>query len=227
MKAFNLPFPLVSTMNILFIGGINSTHTKAHQLKYEGYQVAAPKLSDNNVIAGAARFLCNFCKGITGAGSYINNLRKETLRSLKVYPDLVIGSSQGGAVAMALQKDLPKSKYLLIAPAWNTFGVEPEVKSDTVIVHGSDDWVVPVRDSKKLAKLNKCSLEVVNDSHHLPESFGAILRNVESVSKELGLHKDDETIKREWNEYQTAYKAWAEENVPTLFTLADTVVLNK
>lgn len=227
MKAFNLPFPLVSTMNILFIGGINSTHTKAHQLRYEGYTVASPKLSDNNLIAGAARFLPSFCRGITGAGAYVNNLRKEVLRSLKVYPDLVIGSSQGGAVAMALQKDLPESKYLLIAPAWNTFGVEPEVKSDTIIVHGSDDWVVPLRDSKKLAKLNKCSLEVVNDSHHLPESFGAILEQVEGTSKALGLHKDAETIKKEWNEYQTAYKAWAKENLPTYFTLDDTVVLNK
>lgn len=225
MKVFNLPFPLVSAMNILFIGGINSTHTKSHLLKYEGYKVAAPKLSDNNVIAGIARFLPNFCKGITGAGEYINNLCKETLQSLKVYPDLVIGLSQGGAVAMALQKDLPESKYLLIAPAWNTFGVEPKVKSDTVIVHGSADWVVPVRDSKKLAKLNKCSLEVVNDSHQLPESFREILRNVESVSKELGLHKDDETIKREWNDYQTAYKVWAKENISTDFTSDDTVVL--
>lgn len=227
MKTFDLPFPLVSAMNILFIGGINTSNTKAAQLRYEGYKVATPKLPDNNIVAGAARFLPNFCKGITGAGSYINNLRKETLRQLKEYPDLVVGSSQGGAVAMALQKDLPESKYLLIAPAWNTFGVDPEIKADTTIIHGANDWVVPLRDSKRLAKMNKCSLKVVNDSHHLPESFGAILNEVENVSQEMGLHKDKETIKREWDEYQASYKAWVKENVPTFFTDADTVVLIK
>ena len=46
-------------------------------------------------------------------------------------PGTVVGSSRGGAVAMAL--DLKGAELVLIAPAWRRFGVAPYVPINTTI----------------------------------------------------------------------------------------------
>jgi predicted esterase len=69
-------------------------------------------------------------------------------------PDVLVGSSFGGAVALSL---LLRGKYagptVLLAPAFASFGVEGRIPERTrvVVVHGSRDDVVPIADSRRLA----------------------------------------------------------------------------
>ena len=63
-------------------------------------------------------------------------------------PDLIIGSSRGGAVAMSLETAIPR---ILIAPAWKKFGADPASVTDRdIVIHSRDDDVVPFADSGAL-----------------------------------------------------------------------------
>jgi predicted esterase len=70
-------------------------------------------------------------------------------------PDVLVGSSFGGAVALRLLQD---GKYagptVLLAPAFAHFGVEGRIPEGArvIVVHGSRDDVVPIEDSRRLAK---------------------------------------------------------------------------
>jgi hypothetical protein len=68
-------------------------------------------------------------------------------------PDIVIGSSQGGAVAIEMAGDFPKAKFILIAPAWKVFGIKPEnisLPPGTIVIHGRRDLRVLHKHSKEL-----------------------------------------------------------------------------
>jgi hypothetical protein len=70
-------------------------------------------------------------------------------------PDVVVGSSMGGAVAMNLRSG--NTPQVLVAPAWRVFGVIPfgraqTVKPATVIVQGDGDWLVRPGSSRRLLK---------------------------------------------------------------------------
>lgn len=67
-------------------------------------------------------------------------------------PKVIVGSSRGAAVAMAL--DAGMTPRVLIAPAWRWCGVDPQVGSRTIILHSQHDDLVPVADSWELARLN-------------------------------------------------------------------------
>lgn len=68
-------------------------------------------------------------------------------------PDVIIGSSMGGAVAMNLGSgDTP---MVLVAPAWRAwwllrFGVASSVGPATVIIHGDKDRTISPRYSRRL-----------------------------------------------------------------------------
>lgn len=58
-------------------------------------------------------------------------------------PDVVVGSSRGGAVAMNIETgDTP---LVLLCPAWRNSGSATTVKMNTIILHSRDDDVVPFR----------------------------------------------------------------------------------
>ncbi len=68
-------------------------------------------------------------------------------------PDVIVGSSMGGAVAMNL--DSGDTPQVLVAPAWRAwwvlrFGQVRRVKPATVIVHGDRDRTVFPRASRRL-----------------------------------------------------------------------------
>lgn len=69
-------------------------------------------------------------------------------------PDVLVGSSMGGAVAMNLvSSDLPQ---VLISPAWAAwsllrFGKARNIKPATVLIHGDQDWMVFSRYSRYLS----------------------------------------------------------------------------
>jgi alpha/beta superfamily hydrolase len=60
-------------------------------------------------------------------------------------PDVIVGSSRGGAVAMNIKSgDTP---LMLLCPAWKRWGTATTVKANTVILHSEQDDVVPLADS--------------------------------------------------------------------------------
>ena len=65
-------------------------------------------------------------------------------------PDVVVGSSRGGAVAMNME--ISSAKLVLLCPAWKKWGTVKTVKPGTVILHSRADDVIPFGDSEELVK---------------------------------------------------------------------------
>ena len=101
----------------------------------------------------------------------------------KHQPQVVVGSSRGGAVAMNIKSG--DAKLVLLCPAWKKFGTARTVKPGTVILHSKADDVVPFADSEELAKNSKATLIEVGSDHRLadPEPLVAMLRACEGVAE--------------------------------------------
>jgi len=97
-------------------------------------------------------------------------------------PDVVVGSSRGGAVAMNI--DSAAARLVLICPAWKKWRKAQSVKPGTQILHSRADDVVPFKDSVALLSLSglpESALVEVGQDHRLadPEPLEALLRAVE------------------------------------------------
>ena len=68
------------------------------------------------------------------------------------HPDVIVGSSRGGAVAMAV--DRAGARLVLIAPAWQRFGGAASVPPGTSVLHCTTDDQVPFSDSEQLQGAN-------------------------------------------------------------------------
>jgi len=85
-------------------------------------------------------------------------------------PDVVVGSSRGGAVAMNL--DSGDTPLVLLCPAWKRWGTARRVKPGTVILHSRADDVVPFADSEELISnsgLPSSALIEVGSDHRLAD----------------------------------------------------------
>ena len=150
-------------MKILFLhgwqsvpGGVKPTYLKDH-----GHEVVNPALPDEDM-AGAVRI----------AQAEFD----------KHQPQVVVGSSRGGAVAMNINSG--GAKLVLLCPAWKKFGTAKTVKPGTVILHSKNDDVVPFADSEELAKNSGATLIEVGTDHRLAdqEPLAAMLRACEAGS---------------------------------------------
>ena len=115
-------------MKILFLHGLESTPggKKPTFLKEQGFEVMNPALPKEPF-------------------SIAVKIAQDAVQHFK--PDVVVGSSRGGAVAMAI--DSGSAKKILIAPAWRKYGVTN--KADNVFVlHCENDDVVPFEDTQEL-----------------------------------------------------------------------------
>lgn len=97
-------------------------------------------------------------------------------------PEVVVGSSRGGAVAGNLESG--STRLVLICPAWKKWGTATVVKPGTRILHSRADDVVPYEDSVELlanSGLPDHSLIEVGHDHRLAdaESLAALLQAVE------------------------------------------------
>ena len=131
---------------ILFLHGLESKPggSKVAHLSSLGYEILNPLLSADDF------------------NDSLNVAQKE----LKKHPDIIVGSSRGGALALALRDhDLP---LVLIAPAWRRFGVSTDVGAGTVILHSEHDDIVPFEDTQELFRKNT-GLEVIacGNSHRM------------------------------------------------------------
>jgi hypothetical protein len=67
-------------------------------------------------------------------------------------PEVVVGSSRGGAVAMSLRTG--EARLVLLCPAWRKYGSARPAKLGTVILHSRADDMVPFADSVELVHIS-------------------------------------------------------------------------
>lgn len=88
-------------------------------------------------------------------------------------PDVLVGSSFGGAVALVLlQRGLWRGPTLLLAPAGGHFALEPRLPDGVpvTIVHGTRDEICPIEWSRALGRSGSpglVELVEVDDEHRL------------------------------------------------------------
>lgn len=122
-------------------GGVKPTYLKDH-----GHEVINPKLPDDDMERAIKIAQAEF------------DLHQ---------PQVVVGSSRGGAVAMNISSGT--AKLILLCPAWKKFGTTGKVKPGTVILHSRGDNVVPFSDSEELAKGSGAKLIEVGSDHRLAD----------------------------------------------------------
>jgi fermentation-respiration switch protein FrsA (DUF1100 family) len=151
-------------MRILYLHGWNSVvgGVKPTFLKEHGHEVIEPALDHDDFQAALETAQAAFDES---------------------QPDVVVGSSRGGAVALDL--DSGSARLVLLCPAWKTWGKARAAKPGTVILHSRADDVVPFADSVELIEksgLPASSLLEIGTDHRLadPEPLLALLRAIEA-----------------------------------------------
>ena len=142
---------------ILFLHGWNSVvgGVKPSYLKDHGHEVINPALPHEDMTEAIRIAQAEFDKH---------------------RPQVVVGSSRGGAVAMNI--DSGEAKLVLLCPAWKKYGTARTVKADTVILHSRADEVVSFADSEELATTSGATLIEIGTDHRLADSepLAAMLR---------------------------------------------------
>jgi len=153
-------------MKILFLNGWNSAvgGVKPTYLKDAGHEIINPALPHEDM-AEAVRI----------AQAEFDQHR----------PQIVVGSSRGGAVAMSINSGA--AKLILLCPAWKKYDATKTTKQGTVILHSRADDVVPFADSEELVKTSRLpaySLIEVGSDHRLadPKSLAVMKVVVRSSS---------------------------------------------
>jgi hypothetical protein len=184
-------------MKILFLHGWHSVPggVKPTYLAQHGHEVFNPALPDED-----------FEEAVRIAQAEYDRHR----------PDVVVGSSRGGAVAMNL--DSGDTPLVLPCPAWKKYGTVKSVKPGTTILHSRADDVVPFADSEELVRssgLPASALVEVSNDHRLadPESLEMMLEAclVDDEDEALGGEAEN-ILERDWTGLcYTAALRWARE----------------
>jgi len=155
-------------MKLLFLHGWNSVPggVKPTYLKDHGHEVINPALPHED-----------FGEAVRIAQAEFD----------KHQPQVVVGSSRGGAVAMNINSG--EAKLVLLCPAWRKWGRAKMVKPGTVILHSRADDVIPFADSEELVRnsgLPASALIEVGDDHRLadPEPLKKMLDACEEALNE-------------------------------------------
>jgi hypothetical protein len=139
-------------MKILFLHGWASVPggVKPAFLARHGHEVINPKLPDED---------------------FDQALRIAQAEFDRYQPDVVVGSSRGGAMAMNINSgEIP---LLLLCPAWKRWGMARTVKKNTTILHSRADEVIPFTDSEELVRnsgLPPSALIEVGSDHRLADA---------------------------------------------------------
>jgi hypothetical protein len=119
---------------ILFLHGwFSDGGKKTAFLRSLGYHVHNPNLSD-----------WFFSRAVAQAKAAYNEF----------HPDVIVGSSRGGSVAMNM--DSGETSLILLAPAWKRWGKARAVKKNAVVIHSPHDDLVPFEDSVELCEASGC-----------------------------------------------------------------------
>jgi len=154
-------------MKILFLHGWHSVPggVKPTYLKDHGHEVINPNLDDDDFDAAVR----------TAQAEYD-----------KHQPNVIVGSSRGGAIALNINSgDTP---LVLLCPAWKRWGTARKAKPTTVILHSRADDTVPFADSEELVRISGLSPEAlieVGTDHRLadPEPLKKMVEAVEKAGR--------------------------------------------
>ena len=138
-------------MKILFLHGWQSVPgaVKPTFLAQHGHEVINPKLPDEDFTLAVEIAQVEFDKH---------------------QPDVVVGSSRGGAVGININSG--GAQLVLLCPAWKKWGTVKTVKPGTVILHSRADDVVPFAHSEELVRnsgLVASALVEVGTDHRLAD----------------------------------------------------------
>ncbi len=127
-----------SSMHILFLHGWHSATggVKPSYLRSRGCDVEEPHLPDDH-----------FQAALDTAQRLYDSSR----------PDVIVGSSRGGAVAMNVQH--ASTPLVLLCPAWKRWGSVGRVGRQTILLHSRLDDVIPFEDSLELLDSSRLSLD--------------------------------------------------------------------
>ncbi len=152
----------MQSLKILFLHGWHSVPggVKPAYLLQHGHVVINPALDDDD-----------FAVALATAQAEFNRHQ----------PQVVVGSSRGGALAMNIRAE---ARLVLLCPAWKNWGTATTVKHGTLILHSQADEVIPFADSLELirnSELPATSLIEVGTDHRLadPEPLAVMLRACE------------------------------------------------
>lgn len=126
------------------VGGVKPTY-----LHDAGHQVYNPALDDDDFELAVATAQAEFDEHA---------------------PDVIVGSSRGGAVALNIESvSLP---LVLLCPAWKNWGSAGKLKPNSMILHSRRDDVIPFSDSEELVAnsgLPSSTLAEVGSDHRLAD----------------------------------------------------------
>lgn len=146
-------------MKILLLHGLHSRPggSKADAIVKDGHELINPALPANS-----------WAESLKIAQEMIHMYR----------PDVVIGSSRGGALAVNVNTF--GAKLILIAPAWKNFGNVCVVPKNTVILHSENDDIIKFEDSIELAKNSAAKLISIGECHRMnsEDVLEAMLRSL-------------------------------------------------
>src|SRR5262245_56215422 len=136
-------------MRILYLHGWHSKPggVKPTFLRRQGYEVVDPALPDEDFEASV-------------------RIAQEAFDASR--PELVVGSSRGGAVA--LNGDAGRVPLVLIAPAWGRWGGPTTANPGTIVLHAERDEVIPIANSRELLRasgLPDSALVVAGADHNM------------------------------------------------------------
>ena len=150
-------FPMTT---ILFLHGWHSVPggVKPTYLKDHGHEVINPALDDDDFEEALATVQAVYDQST---------------------PDVIVGESRGGTVAMNIRSN--QTPLVLLCPGWKRWGSANTVKLGTVILHSRGDDIVPFADSEELVRnsgLPASALIEVGSDHWLADqkSLAAMLR---------------------------------------------------
>lgn len=132
-------------MKILFLHGWHSVPggVKPSFLEAHGHMVLNPALDDGDFAAALAT-----AQAILDAEQ----------------PDVIVGSSRGGALAMNL--DAGGTPMVLLCPAWKRWGAADRIPPGTQVLHSTYDDVIPFSDSVELIERSGLPREALLEVGH-------------------------------------------------------------
>ena len=138
-------------MKILFLHGWHSAPggVKPTYLANHGHTVINPALPDDD-----------FAEALRIAQSEFDRHR----------PDVIVGSSRGGAIAMAIGSG--ETPLVLLCPAWKKWGSVKALRGKATILHSRKDEVIPFGDSEELLAVSRrddCRLIETGSDHRLAD----------------------------------------------------------
>lgn len=152
-------------MKILFLHGWHSVvgGVKPTYLKDAGHQIINPPLDDDDFEVAVQMAQAEYDKH---------------------QPDVIVGSSRGGAVAMNI--DSKATPLVLLCPAWKNWGPAKTIKVQSAVLHSQSDDVIPFSDSQELlvnSGLQPETLIEVGNDHRLadPDSLAVMLQACERL----------------------------------------------